>query len=221
MEIAKKWSGNGFGPSQMTCPKSGQKMVWEFFGPSQLTCPKSGQKVPKKWSKNGLSKIWGQKTAQKVVKTGQKIVFWQIEVAAFGRHPKGGARASRAPPFGSLFAKNNFLTSFLAWADLGWPGSNPRLAQVKPWAGPGSTPGPGPDQALEKLAEKIGPRNIPGYPFRLAFVSVLFDQNLDQKLTWLAWLAWVKSWAGPRSSPGLGPGQALGKLTLGKLAMFS
>ena len=37
--MAKKWSGNGFGPSQMTCPKSVQK-------------------VPKKLSKNGLSRIW-------------------------------------------------------------------------------------------------------------------------------------------------------------------
>ena len=46
-----------------------------------------------------------------------------------------------------------------------------------------------------------------------AVVSVvLFDQNLDQKID-LGWpgLAWVKPWAGP-ASPGLGPGQALGKL---------
>ena len=46
-----------------------------------------------------------------------------------------------------------------------------------------------------------------------AVVSVvLFDQNLDQKID-LGWpgLAWVKPWAGP-ASPGLGPGQVLGKL---------
>ena len=41
-KMVKKWSGNGFGPSQMTCPKSGQK-------------------VPKKWSKKGPSKIWDHK----------------------------------------------------------------------------------------------------------------------------------------------------------------
>ena len=43
-----------------------------------------------------------------------------------------------------------------------------------------------------------------------AVVSVvLFDQNLDQKLTWSG-LGQTLGW--PRSSPGLGPGQALGKL---------
>ena len=42
-KMVKKWSGNGFGPSQMTCPKSGLK-------------------VPKKWSKKGPGKIWGHKT---------------------------------------------------------------------------------------------------------------------------------------------------------------
>ena len=26
VEMVEKWSGNGFGPSQMTCPKSGQKV---------------------------------------------------------------------------------------------------------------------------------------------------------------------------------------------------
>ena len=41
-KMAKKWSGNGFGPSQMTCPKKGQK-------------------VPKKWSKKGPRKIWDHK----------------------------------------------------------------------------------------------------------------------------------------------------------------
>ena len=42
IEMVKKWSGNGFGPSQMTCPKSGQK-------------------VSKKWSKKGPGKIWDHK----------------------------------------------------------------------------------------------------------------------------------------------------------------
>ena len=41
-KMVKKWSGNGFGPFQMTCPKSGQK-------------------VPKKWSKKGPRKIWDHK----------------------------------------------------------------------------------------------------------------------------------------------------------------
>ena len=103
MEIAKKWSGNGFGPSQMTCPKSGQKMVWEFFGPSQLTCPKSGQKVPKKWSKNGLSKIWGQKTAQKVVKNWSKNGFLANRGGGLRPPPQKGARALRALPFLALY----------------------------------------------------------------------------------------------------------------------
>ena len=49
--------------------------------------------------------------------------------------------------------------------------------------------------------------------------AVLFDQNLDQKIVpgWPG-LAWVKPWAGP-ASPGLGPGQVLGKLT--HLSFFS
>ena len=42
-KMVKKWSGNGFGPCQMTCPKSGQKVF-------------------KKWSKNGPSQIWVQKS---------------------------------------------------------------------------------------------------------------------------------------------------------------
>ena len=41
-KMVKKWSGNGFGPFQMTCPKSGQK-------------------VPKKWSKKGPRQIWDHK----------------------------------------------------------------------------------------------------------------------------------------------------------------
>ena len=45
--------------------------------------------------------------------------FW---VAAEGRH--------------LYLPKNHFLT----WAGLGWSGPSPRLGQVKPWAGPGSSP---------------------------------------------------------------------------------
>ena len=41
-KMVKKWSGNDFGPSQMTCPKS---------------C----QKVTKKLSKKGPRKIWDHK----------------------------------------------------------------------------------------------------------------------------------------------------------------
>ena len=39
--------------------------------------------------------------------------------------------------------------------------------------------------------------------------GILFDQDLDQKLTW-AGLGQALGW--PRSSPGLGSGQALGKI---------
>ena len=98
------------GPKNRHC----QKWYFDGFWPSQLTCPKSCQKVSKKWSKNGLGKIWGQKTGQKVVKKLSKMVFWQIEVAAFGRHPKRGrARFARAPPFWALFAKKPFFDHFL------------------------------------------------------------------------------------------------------------
>ena len=90
-------------------------MVWEFFGPSQMTCPKSSQKVSKKWSKNGLSKIWGQKTAQKVIKKLSKRVFWQIEVAAFGRRLL----------VLSMFAKKQFFDKFC------WPGLT--LAGLVEW----------------------------------------------------------------------------------------
>ena len=45
IEMVKKWSGNGFGPSQMTCPKSGQK-------------------VSKKLSKKGPGKIWDHKNTK-------------------------------------------------------------------------------------------------------------------------------------------------------------
>ena len=52
----------------LEAPKIEMAKKWYFdgFGPSQLTCPKSGQKVPEKWSANGLSKIWGQKNAKKM-----------------------------------------------------------------------------------------------------------------------------------------------------------
>ena len=106
-KVVREW----FWPSQMTCPKSGQKVVREFFGPSQMTCPKSGQKVPKKWSKNGLSKIWGQKTAQKVVKKLSKNCFLANRGGGLRPPPQKGSRAlrARARPFGSLFAKKTFF----------------------------------------------------------------------------------------------------------------
>ena len=77
------------------------------------------------------------------------MVLWQIEVAAFGR-----------PLLALYLPRNHFLTSFLAWADLGWPGLawvKPQAgpgqalgwARVKPWAGPWSSPG------------EIGQENLP------------------------------------------------------------
>ena len=36
------------------------------------------------------------------------------------------------------------------------------------------------------------------------------DQNLDQKLTWLAWAGLGQTLGSPRSCPGLGQGHALG-----------
>ena len=80
-KMVKKWSGNGFGPFQMTCPKSGQK-------------------VPKKWSKKGPRKIWDHK------KTNFAWVFdklrWRPSAATqkWARRPKAAA-----PIFGSLFVK--------------------------------------------------------------------------------------------------------------------
>ena len=98
-KMVKKWSGNGFGPCQMTCPKS---------------C----RKVPKKWSKNGPSQIWVQKTAQKVVKN----VIKKLSKSCFleNRAPKRGAAAEvRRAPFWVAaegrhldFPKNNFLSIF-------------------------------------------------------------------------------------------------------------
>ena len=35
-----------------------EKLCFDGFGPSQMTCPKNGQKMIKKWSKNGPGKIW-------------------------------------------------------------------------------------------------------------------------------------------------------------------
>ena len=77
------------------------------------------------------------------------------------REPKGGARArsARAPFWVAAegrhlyLPKNNFLTSFLAWADLGWPG----LAWVKPQAGPG--------QALGWAREALGTMGFFGWFF--------------------------------------------------------
>ena len=116
------------GPKNGNCQKMVRKWFWAF--PNDL---------PKKWSKNGLGIFWAfpndlpkkwSKSAQKVVqkwpqqdlgakncpksgnKNCQKMVFWQIEVAAFGRHPKRGAAA-----FGRralYLPKKHFLTTFLA-----------------------------------------------------------------------------------------------------------
>ena len=54
------------------------------------------------------------------------------------------ARFARARPF--VVAVNAVVSVVLfdqnldQKIDLGWPGSSPGLAQVKPWAGPGSSP---------------------------------------------------------------------------------
>ena len=53
-------------------------------------------------------------------KTGQKMVSWQIEVAAFGRHPKGGARASRERLLLALYlAKKWYFNDVLMVPGLG------------------------------------------------------------------------------------------------------
>ena len=63
-----------------------------------------------------------------------------------------GRSASRTRPF--VVAVNAVVSVVLfdqnldQKIDLGWPGSSPGLAQVKPWAGPGSSPG------------KTGPENL-------------------------------------------------------------
>ena len=100
---------------------NGQKVVRVFVGPSQMTCPKSAQKVSNKLSKNGLSKIWGQKKAKNVVKKLSKKLFvgkskWRPSVATQKRARRPSAAA---PPFGSLFAKtrisDHFLTTLFAF----------------------------------------------------------------------------------------------------------
>ena len=52
-----------------------EKLYFDGFGLSQMTCPKSGQKQSKKNNKNGLGKIWDQKNAKEVVKKGSKNVI--------------------------------------------------------------------------------------------------------------------------------------------------
>ena len=55
-----------------------------------------------------------------------------------------GARAKRARPFvvsvPAVVSVVLFDQNLDQKIDLGWPGSSPGLAQVKPWAGPGSSP---------------------------------------------------------------------------------
>ena len=95
--------------------RNGQKWYFDGFGPSQLTCPKSGQKVPKKWSANGLSKIWGQKNAKKVPRKLSKNAFWANRGGGLRPPPKkerGGLQPAR--PFLVLYLpKNIFLATFL------------------------------------------------------------------------------------------------------------
>ena len=61
-----------------------KKLSKNGFGPSQMMAPKSGQKVVKKWSQQDLGSKSAKTSAEKLVKK-----FGQIEVAAFQK----GARA--------------------------------------------------------------------------------------------------------------------------------
>ena len=90
-------------------------------------CPKNVWKMSWCWA-------WRWKMSKKcqksVPQTFSRHFLANREVAAFGRHPKGGARASRAPPpFGSLLAKkcqksvwkisgDTFLTLFGHFLDI-------------------------------------------------------------------------------------------------------
>ena len=60
----------------------------------------------------------------------------------------GTETTKRARPFLVAVTAVVSVVLFDQKIDLGWPGSNPGLAQVKPWAGPGSNPGLGQGQAL-------------------------------------------------------------------------
>ena len=68
--------------------------------------------------------------------------FWSnrtTETTAFTATPKGRARPFivSVPAVVSVVLFDQNLDQKI---DLGWPGSSPGLAQVKPWAGPGSSP---------------------------------------------------------------------------------
>ena len=101
-------------------------------------------------------------------------------------------------------------------------GPDPGPAQGLTWASPGLGPGQsrsifGQDFGQTEQKQKWGRKRRSGkltlfstFFFGPAFVSVLFDQNLDQKMTWLAWAGLGQTLGWPRSSPGLGQGQALG-----------
>ena len=46
-------------PSEAPNVEMAKQMYFDGFGPSQMTCPKSGQKRFKQTSQDGLRKIWG------------------------------------------------------------------------------------------------------------------------------------------------------------------
>ena len=94
-------SGSQIQTSQKKIPDDMPKQLSTSSQKVVKKCPKSDQKVPKKLSKNSLSKIWGAKNCPTSCKKRcQKLMLWQIEVAAFGRHPKRGAAAfGRCAPF--------------------------------------------------------------------------------------------------------------------------
>ena len=77
IKMVKKWSGNGFGPSQMTCPKSCQKRV-----PAR-----SGTIKTKKW----LGPLRNREPKVGAAAEGRRAHFWVL----------GGGR--RPPP---LFVKS-------------------------------------------------------------------------------------------------------------------
>ena len=150
-----------------TLPKNVQKVsqnaFWGFLAASQKNVQKVSGKCPGAGAGAGKMSRKCQKSVPQTFSRHFFDTFWQIESQKGARARAKRARpllgGGRRPP--PLFAKKQFFDQFfgLGWAGLGWPGSSPRLAQVKPWAGPGSSPGLGPGQALEKLVQKIGRGN--------------------------------------------------------------
>ena len=90
-------------------PKNVQKMsqnaFWDFLAASQKNVQKVSGKCPGAGAGAGKMSRRCQKSVPQTFSRHFFDTFWQIKVVAFGRHPQGGARASRTPPFGSLFAK--------------------------------------------------------------------------------------------------------------------